>query len=140
MNDQSLMYIASWIPAGFLLVIAFFVFGLSNYFKNLRDKIQNNDFDLKNKDAGQILIQHLAELTVVLLLFEKLDSSSVIPKDTTAFWAVIQAYIVLLLLSASYYTYGKLIFMLMNNGFSEAKTFFILVLSAITISIFIIIG
>lgn len=134
------MYIGSWIPAICLIAIAFFVFGFSNYFKNLRDKIKENKFDLEGKDTGQILIQHLGEASIVILLFEKLDASTVIPENTTAFWAVIQAYIILLLLGAGFYTYGKLIFVLMSNGFSEMKTLSMLILSTITISIFITLG
>ena len=134
------MYIGSWIPAIVLLTMAFAVFAFSHYFKKLRDKIKNNEFDLEGKDTGQVLIQHLGEASIVILLFEKLDSSTVIPENTTAFWAIIQAYIVLLLVFAGFYTYGKLIFILMSNGFSEKKTFLILILSAITILIFTAIG
>ena len=123
-----------------MLAIVFFVFAFSDYFKNLRDKIRNDELNLKNKDIGHVLIQHLGEISLIILLFDKLNSSTIIPPNTISFWAIVQVYITALLMIASFYTYGKLIFTLMDNGFNQCKTSVVFFLSIITTFTFIFIG
>ena len=126
----------SWPFAISMPILLIIAFALSNYFKELRDKIQRNEFHLKDRDIGNVLFQHLGEVGLSLLLFEKLDSSTInIPSDYIKIWAIIQIYVVCLLVSAVLYSYGKLMFILLENNLGELKTLAIVSLSVLTVVI-----
>ncbi len=94
---------------------------------------------MKDRDTGHALILHMGEVGLLILLFEKIESSTVIPDYPyiISIWSFVQLYIVLLFMVSAIYTYGKILFILRNNGFGSFKISLILSLSVFTIFIFI---
>lgn len=115
------------------------IFLFSQYGKKLKLRVENNDLNLKDRDTGHALILHMGEVGLLILLFEKIESSTTIPDYpyVISIWSFVQLYIVLLFMVSAIYTYGKMIFILHNNGFNDFKIYLIIFLSVFTIIIFI---
>lgn len=108
-------------------------------------RLKYNKLDLKSKNTGEAIIHHMGELGLVILLFEKLESSTKIPPNphlilesiTIWFWTFFQAYISILFAIAYLYTYGKLALILFNRGIKLRKILIILFASIMTFLAFV---
>ncbi len=77
-NDSLISYTSSWPFSIGAAIITVLIFLFSKYGKKLKLKIEGNDLNLKDRDTGHALILHMGELSLLILLFEKIESSTVI--------------------------------------------------------------
>lgn len=126
---------------GFLsLVIAtaissIYAFSNWNYVKNIFNKLDNGEINLKDEDIGKVLLQHIGEIGIAVLLLDKLQTTSIkyqLPLSIEIInylWIVFKILIFLVLLAVNFYSYGRLAVFFGNKNISQWKFFLVLIVS-----------
>lgn len=123
------------ISAAVLAVIAYL---FSDSFNNLRIKLSNNRIVLEDESIFDTLIRHMGEIGLVLLFIEKVNSTTKLEykykilNEVVWAWSSIQLWLVLLLISVSLYSYGRLAIVFGNRDESAIIFVVVLIISAFT--------
>lgn len=143
-NGRTFIYLYSGAWSLIVLVLSAYIFLKSEYFSNLTENLESNSFDLKDENMGKVLIQHISEMGVALLLFDKLRTTTLLYEGFNFIkmliwvWIPFKFLVIVLLALVSFYSYGRLAIIFGNKNISQAKFLVVLLLSVFTFGMFLI--
>ncbi|WP_227429073.1 hypothetical protein [Psychrobacter sp. I-STPA6b] len=135
-------YSTIWSLCVFLLAV--YIFLKSNYFSELISNLENNSFDLKDDSIEQVLAQHMGEMGLAVLFFDKMNSKDIIYSNSIFLevlqwlWIPFKFILITLLILVSLYSYGKLAVIYGNKNISFIIFIIVLFLSVFTFGMFLI--